>query len=1157
MPWHRTGSVQVNQNSNVVAGTDTLFAQNVRVGDGFVGPDGRMYEVLNVPDDNTLSIYPAYEGISTNSTAYGVIPVQGYVKQAADRLNEIVRQYGDALAVLGDEEKLALIISLAESMTEAALDFTSQDTLAKQQTYLEIDRVDNTADVDKPVSTAGQQALDTKVDKVEGKGLSTNDFVNALKAKLEALPDSEGLVAALLLKVDKQEGYGLSQRDFTPTEKTKLGELPSVTGLNTQLATKVDKQEGYGLSKNDFNDQVKGKLDALPNQAALQSSFETKVDKVDGYGLSQNNFSNADKAKVDAIEASPFLGEYTTLAQLKAAHPTARPGDYANIDLGEESEVQRALWDTTDQDWFLASLGSGQMTPAQVKQAYEINADTNAYNDADKAKVGGIEAGAQVNYALISEAEAQSGASEIPRSWSALRVFQAIAAWWAGSQEKVKLDSIQEGAEVNHQAGSQGEAEGGGGELRTWSSARLFQAAAAWWAGSASKTKLDGIADGAQVNAAAATVAEAQEFTVTALRSWSPLRISQLVISWWAGSSAKTKLDGIDTGAQKNPDLVTQAAAEAATAEGISSWSALRVRQAIVGWWNGSSAKTKLDSIPTMPPSDGKSYVLKDGAWVESAGGSGANLLDVKFFHGYRSAIATECPGWVPIDGQILERAVWPAAWSKIATGTLYPLTATDGVWTATNAARRNFSPGNNTTNFRNMDWNGVTTGKAIFLRGSKTDSFSLKEDTMQGHRHAGGNDRWTGGQNTGGTATNGTPNSTTGDPISDGVNGAPRIGTETAPAHAEGVWLICMANAPADPGTVDVNALATEVATLKARNGALIKETYYRVPGAISHTFAINAATYEVEVWSGGQGGGNNAPASGASSFGDIQVSGASATGSLTGFGGTPGVGSGGLLNLMGTVAGGTDANGWYPTGAAAPRGGGGGQRSTTSGAGVITHGGQPGGGGGATAGGQNGGSSGGYSFDRKAVVGGSTITGIVGAGGSAGVSGTKGGDGMIIVREYASSGPSLDTISTILDQIKPVVISGIVGFIGTPGVAGPNAKIPFSTSFWSNKGGITYDSTNRRFYLPSAGTYRVQLSGLNTATTGNRILVGLNTDLPTIANHKGVAYTNLSNQDLGLESTFDVPDGSYICFLLLAGSLNNAADNILGQFSIEKVAS
>ena len=50
--------------------------------------------------------------------------------------------------------------------------------------------VDNTADVDKPVSTAVQTALDDKVDKVTGKGLSTNDYTTAEKNKLAAFGDA-------------------------------------------------------------------------------------------------------------------------------------------------------------------------------------------------------------------------------------------------------------------------------------------------------------------------------------------------------------------------------------------------------------------------------------------------------------------------------------------------------------------------------------------------------------------------------------------------------------------------------------------------------------------------------------------------------------------------------------------------------------------------------------------------------------------------------------------------------------------------------------------------------------------------------------------------------------------------------------------------------
>ena len=47
--------------------------------------------------------------------------------------------------------------------------------------------VDNTSDLNKPVSTATQTALDGKVDKVGGKGLSTNDYTTTEKSKLAGI----------------------------------------------------------------------------------------------------------------------------------------------------------------------------------------------------------------------------------------------------------------------------------------------------------------------------------------------------------------------------------------------------------------------------------------------------------------------------------------------------------------------------------------------------------------------------------------------------------------------------------------------------------------------------------------------------------------------------------------------------------------------------------------------------------------------------------------------------------------------------------------------------------------------------------------------------------------------------------------------------------
>ncbi len=84
-----------------------------------------------------------------------------------------------------------------------------------------------------------------KVDKVPGKGLSTNDYDNAAKAKVDSLPENPG--TKLAGKVDKLEGKGLSTNDFTNEYKTKVDNAAKQADLNTLLA-KVEALETW---KND------------------------------------------------------------------------------------------------------------------------------------------------------------------------------------------------------------------------------------------------------------------------------------------------------------------------------------------------------------------------------------------------------------------------------------------------------------------------------------------------------------------------------------------------------------------------------------------------------------------------------------------------------------------------------------------------------------------------------------------------------------------------------------------------------------------------------------------------------------------------------------------------------------------------------------------
>lgn len=59
-----------------------------------------------------------------------------------------------------------------------------------------------------------------------------------------------------------------------------------------------------------------------------------------------------------------FLGLYTNLPALEATHPTATPGDYAQVDAGPGTDVMNYIWDEDD-GWVAG--GSGGIIPAATE----------------------------------------------------------------------------------------------------------------------------------------------------------------------------------------------------------------------------------------------------------------------------------------------------------------------------------------------------------------------------------------------------------------------------------------------------------------------------------------------------------------------------------------------------------------------------------------------------------------------------------------------------------------------------------------------------------------------------------------------------------------------------------------------------------------------
>ncbi|WP_205297563.1 hypothetical protein [Pantoea sp. Cy-639] len=130
MPWYRQGTVTVTSGQTTVTGATTNFSANSRVGDAFQGPDGRWYEITNIASDTVLSILPAYQGASAAGGVYALAPMQGYVKESADRLRQIVEQFGGTLAVFGGATDAATLRANINAATRGAnSDITSMTGL--------------------------------------------------------------------------------------------------------------------------------------------------------------------------------------------------------------------------------------------------------------------------------------------------------------------------------------------------------------------------------------------------------------------------------------------------------------------------------------------------------------------------------------------------------------------------------------------------------------------------------------------------------------------------------------------------------------------------------------------------------------------------------------------------------------------------------------------------------------------------------------------------------------------------------------------------------------------------------------------------------------------------------------------------------------------
>lgn len=157
------------------------------------------------------------------------------------------------------------------------------------------------------VATAAAQAVvDTKVDKIVGKGLSTEDYTTAEKQKLAGLEnyvDTEinarvdQVEAEVATKVDKVTGKGLSTNDYTDAEKQKLANLASYESDPVFAASPA-----AGISAQDILDW-NAKQDAINDLVTIRSGAAAGATAVQdaNYVHTDNNYTTAEKDRKSVV----------------------------------------------------------------------------------------------------------------------------------------------------------------------------------------------------------------------------------------------------------------------------------------------------------------------------------------------------------------------------------------------------------------------------------------------------------------------------------------------------------------------------------------------------------------------------------------------------------------------------------------------------------------------------------------------------------------------------------------------------------------------------------------------------------------------------------------------------------------------------------------
>ncbi len=256
-------------------------------------------------------------------------------------------------------------------------------------------------------ATADQTAAEIKT--AYESNADTNSYNDAAVSKLSgieanATQDQTGSEIKALYEAEADTNV------FDDADVTKLAGIEALADVtdSANVDPLVDTHINQGTAGNDQvlswdgSDYVWVDMTATMTDAAVKTAYENNSDT--------NVFDDAAVTKLSGIEA---------LADVTDATNVAAAGAVMDADIGVNVQAYSTVLDATTASYTTAeetklsgieANATGDQTAAEIKTAYESNADTNNYDDAAVTKLAGIESnatgdqtGAEIKTALYAE----------------------------------------------------------------------------------------------------------------------------------------------------------------------------------------------------------------------------------------------------------------------------------------------------------------------------------------------------------------------------------------------------------------------------------------------------------------------------------------------------------------------------------------------------------------------------------------------------------------------------------------------------------------------------------------------------------------------------------------------------------------------------------